>query len=104
MGITIYEIATGNPPFADQDPMRAVSMIPKSKPAQLGGDWSPAMKEFVALCLHDEPNEVSLSMPLIHANGVEARTKGRNCGLTTDLCLSFFNPPSSLSGHRQRIC
>jgi serine/threonine protein kinase len=62
LGITIYEIATGNPPFADQDPMRAVSLIPKSRPAQLEGDWSPAMKEFVALCLHEEPNEVEHSM------------------------------------------
>ena len=59
LGITIYEIATGNPPFADQDPMRAVSLIPKSRPAQLEGDWSPAMKEFVALCLHEEPNKVN---------------------------------------------
>ncbi|KAF9110544.1 hypothetical protein BGX27_006204 [Mortierella sp. AM989] len=57
LGITIYEIATGNPPFADQDPMRAVSLIPKSRPAQLEGDWTPAMKEFVAFCLHEEPNE-----------------------------------------------
>lgn len=39
--------------------MRAVTLIPKSRPAQLEGDWSPAMKEFVALCLHEEPNEVS---------------------------------------------
>ncbi|KAG0205326.1 hypothetical protein BGX28_003034 [Mortierella sp. GBA30] len=74
-GITIYEIATGNPPFADQDPMRAVSLIPKSRPAQLEGDWSPAMKEFVALCLHEEPNERPSAEDLLKTKWIKSAGK-----------------------------
>ncbi|KAG0205229.1 hypothetical protein BGX33_008028 [Mortierella sp. NVP41] len=75
LGITIYEIATGNPPFADQDPMRAVSLIPKSRPAQLEGDWSPAMKEFVALCLHEEPNERPSAEDLLKTKWIKSTSK-----------------------------
>ncbi|KAG0002490.1 hypothetical protein BGZ80_001693 [Entomortierella chlamydospora] len=75
LGITIYEIATGNPPFADQDPMRAVSLIPKSRPAQLEGDWSPAMKEFVALCLHEEPNERPSAEDLLRTKWIKNTSK-----------------------------
>ncbi|KAG0034219.1 hypothetical protein BGZ81_005758 [Podila clonocystis] len=74
-GITIYEIATGNPPFADQDPMRAVTLIPKSRPAQLEGDWSPAMKEFVALCLHEEPNERPSAEDLLKTKWIKSTNK-----------------------------
>ncbi|KAF9128963.1 hypothetical protein BGX30_014137 [Mortierella sp. GBA39] len=74
-GITIYEIATGNPPFADQDPMRAVTLIPKSRPAQLEGDWSPAMKEFVALCLHEEPNERPSAEDLLKTKWIKSTSK-----------------------------
>ncbi|KAF8953969.1 hypothetical protein BGZ46_003098 [Entomortierella lignicola] len=75
LGITIYEIATGNPPFADQDPMRAVSLIPKSRPAQLEGDWTPAMKEFVALCLHEEPNERPSAEDLLKTKWIKNTSK-----------------------------
>ncbi|KAF8939292.1 hypothetical protein BGZ58_010189 [Dissophora ornata] len=75
LGITIYEIATGNPPFADQDPMRAVSLIPKSRPAQLEGDWSPAMKEFVALCLHEEPNKRPSAEDLLKTKWIKNTSK-----------------------------
>ncbi|KAI9239172.1 MAG: Pkinase-domain-containing protein [Podila humilis] len=74
-GITIYEIATGNPPFADQEPMRAVTLIPKSRPAQLEGDWSPAMKEFVALCLHEEPNERPSAEDLLKTKWIKSTNK-----------------------------
>ncbi|KAI9286216.1 kinase-like domain-containing protein [Umbelopsis sp. AD052] len=56
-GITIYEIATGNPPLANQDPMRAIIMIPRSKPPQLEGQFSAAIKEFVEQCVNEEPDE-----------------------------------------------
>ncbi|KAH8556814.1 Pkinase-domain-containing protein [Umbelopsis sp. PMI_123] len=50
-GITIYEIATGNPPLANQDPMRAIILIPRSKPPQLDGPFSAAIKEFIEQCI-----------------------------------------------------
>src|SRR5262245_49047461 len=35
LGITVYEIATGRPPLADQEQMRALFLIPRSQPARL---------------------------------------------------------------------
>jgi protein-serine/threonine kinase len=58
LGVTIYEIATGNPPYADQEAMRAIMLIPRQKPARLeGSQYSPALKDFVAQCLDENPNE-----------------------------------------------
>ncbi|RUP49111.1 kinase-like domain-containing protein [Jimgerdemannia flammicorona] len=56
-GITIYEVATGNPPFAHHDPVRAIFLIPRERPAQLEGNFSAAMKEFVAACLCEDADE-----------------------------------------------
>lgn len=60
LGVTVYEIATGNPPYADQEQMRAIMLIPRSKPARLpaDGNFSTQMREFVAACLNEEPKEV----------------------------------------------
>ncbi|KAI8084204.1 Pkinase-domain-containing protein [Gilbertella persicaria] len=57
LGITVYEMATGNPPLANVEPMRAISMIPKSTPPRLPDTFSPAMREFVDACLSEHPNE-----------------------------------------------
>ncbi|KAJ3069142.1 putative protein serine/threonine kinase, partial [Rhizoclosmatium hyalinum] len=57
LGITIIELATGNPPFANHDPRKAIFLIPRSRPAQLEGDFSPQIKEFIALCLTEEPDQ-----------------------------------------------
>lgn len=59
LGITVYEMCTGNPPLADQEQMRAIMLIPKNKPARLPaeGPFSQLMREFVALCLNEEPRE-----------------------------------------------
>ncbi|KAI9342903.1 kinase-like domain-containing protein [Obelidium mucronatum] len=57
LGITIIELATGNPPFANHDPRKAIFLIPRSRPAQLEGDFSPQIKEFIALCLTEEPEQ-----------------------------------------------
>lgn len=58
LGVTVYEIANGNPPYAKLEPLRAIAMIPHSEPAKLeGNQWSQAMKDFMALCLTKEPKE-----------------------------------------------
>ena len=64
-------MATGNPPFSENDPRQAIFMISNSKPARLEGNFSPAIKEFVALCLREEPDEVILTILYFytHVNG-----------------------------------
>jgi len=61
LGITLYEMACGNPPHAEQEQMRAIMLIPKSKPPRLpvDGNFSPLMRDFLAMCLNEEPREVS---------------------------------------------
>ncbi|KAG5357673.1 Serine/threonine-protein kinase KIC1 [Yarrowia sp. C11] len=58
LGITLFEIATGSPPLSDQEAMRAIFLIPRNKPARLeGSQYSAALKEIVALCLDELPDE-----------------------------------------------
>ncbi|WFD41812.1 kinase that interacts with cdc31p [Malassezia psittaci] len=57
LGITAYEIATGNPPHADQAQHQVIAMIPRNAPPRLpDGPYSPALREFVAACLDEDPN------------------------------------------------
>ena len=61
MGITLYEMVTGAPPHAKEDPMRALLIIPQAKaprlPETLG---SKDMRDFVASVLREQPADVSL--------------------------------------------
>lgn len=59
LGVTVYEMATGNPPYAHQDPMKAIFLIARSPPATLEGDFDKSLKEFVSLCLQEEPSNVN---------------------------------------------
>lgn len=58
LGITIYEIATGNPPYSEKGSNWAMAMIAKLTPPRLEGREHPAaLKECVALCLDENPDE-----------------------------------------------
>lgn len=58
LGITIYEIATGNPPYCDKGATWAMTMIEKLTPPRLEGrEYPPALKECIALCLDENPDE-----------------------------------------------
>lgn len=67
LGITLIEMATGNPPHFGIEPLRACSLIPQSTPPTLPdnaqaaedeiGPFSGPMREFLALCLQMDPAE-----------------------------------------------
>lgn len=58
LGITVYEIATGNPPYSDKSSNWAMAMIAKLTPPRLEGrEYPQALKECIALCLDENPQE-----------------------------------------------
>jgi len=76
LGITIIEMATGNPPFAKEDPRRAIFLIPRTKPAKLEGKYSAALKEFLGLCLREEPNDRPTAEELLKTKFIKNSPKG----------------------------
>jgi serine/threonine-protein kinase 24/25/MST4 len=57
LGITMIEMAVGEPPLSKVHPMRAIFMIPM-KPAPTlptTGDYSDTFRDFVAKCLQKDP-------------------------------------------------
>ena len=59
LGITVYEMVTGNPPYSQHDQLQAISIIPKNQPPRLPDQagYSPLLQEFVAVCLDEEPSD-----------------------------------------------
>ncbi|PWN41867.1 Pkinase-domain-containing protein, partial [Ceraceosorus guamensis] len=77
LGITLYEMACGNPPHADQEQMRAIMLIPKSKPPRFpsDGQFSQLMRDFLAACLNEEPKERPNADELAKAKWIKSFAK-----------------------------
>ncbi|PWW72163.1 Pkinase-domain-containing protein [Tuber magnatum] len=72
-GITIIEMAKQNPPLFNIPPNRVVDMIPRLPPPRLeGGNWSSQLREFVALCLNEVPEERATVDELLRSKLVKA--------------------------------
>lgn len=58
LGITLIEMAEGEPPFTHLHPMRALFVIPKKPPSTFKEpeQWSPEMNDFLAQCLMKDPD------------------------------------------------
>ena len=56
MGITMIEMAEGEPPYLRQDPLRALYLIATKGPPRLKSKgWSKSLKDFYEHTLHPDP-------------------------------------------------
>ncbi|CCG81014.1 PAK-related kinase Nak1 [Taphrina deformans PYCC 5710] len=89
LGITIYEIATGNPPYADQEPMRAIFLIPRSTAPRLeGATFSMPMREFVAVCLSERAEDRPAATELLRTRWMKQISKVQT-SLLRDLVVRY---------------
>lgn len=89
LGVTLYEITTGHPPYAEQEVTRAMHLIPRQKPARLEGtQYSSALKEFVAKCLDEQPEERATAEELYKTKFIK-NTKNVPTQIIKDLILRY---------------
>lgn len=90
LGITAYEIATGNPPYCHMEALRAMQMITKSKPPRLEGkEYSVPLKEFIALCLDEDPKQRPTAEDLFKSKLIK-QEKGANTVILRELITRFL--------------
>lgn len=90
LGITIYEIATGNPPYCEKGSNWAMAMIAKLKPPRLEGrEYPPALKECIALCLDENPTERPFAEDLLKCKLVK-QYKNVSTGILKELISRYL--------------
>lgn len=91
VGITAYEIATGNPPYCEMEALKAMQVITKSKPARLEGKkYDPLLKEFIAMCLDEDPKERPTADKLLSESAFIKAYKNVSCIALKELISRYL--------------
>ncbi|ORX83446.1 Mst3 kinase in complex with Mnadp [Anaeromyces robustus] len=78
LGITIIELACGNPPNAEIDPNSVLHVVLRSEPPKLGKNFSLAIRDFINSCLKEEPEDRLTAEALLHTKFIKSASKGTN--------------------------
>eukprot|EP01088_Endostelium_zonatum_P007114 TRINITY_DN19287_c0_g1_i1.p1 TRINITY_DN19287_c0_g1~~TRINITY_DN19287_c0_g1_i1.p1 ORF type:complete len:553 (-),score=157.26 TRINITY_DN19287_c0_g1_i1:133-1791(-) len=80
LGIVVYEMAEGDPPYMENPPLRSLFLIStKGIPDLRDAKWSKEMKDFVKQCLRSEPDKRPNATQLLqHSFLKKAEKSGKN--------------------------
>ncbi|KAJ2513442.1 kinase that interacts with cdc31p [Coemansia sp. RSA 1939] len=90
LGITAYEITTGVPPYADEDPKRALFLIPRKGPKQLTPEQaSKEMRDFVSRCLEVDFTQRPSARELLKQSKFVRAGHGKHAAKVSDLIVRY---------------